>query len=56
MEPIRENVENTIRIMFRGLCSNIHIAERADKTFVPIEEIKIDRLQEQKKLKKDDEK
>jgi hypothetical protein len=56
MEPIRENVENTIRIMFRGICSNIHIAERADITFVPIEEIKIDRLQEQKKLKKNDEK
>jgi hypothetical protein len=56
MEPIRENVENTIRIMFRGICSNIHIAERADETFVPIEEIKIDRLQEQKTLKKNDEK
>jgi hypothetical protein len=56
MEPIRENVENTIRIMFRGVCRNIHIAERADKTFVPIEEIKIDRLQEQKTLKKNEEK
>lgn len=56
MEPIRENVENTIKIMFKGVCGNIHIAERADKTFVPIEEIRIDRLQEQKKLKKNDEK
>jgi hypothetical protein len=56
MEPIRENVENTIKIMFKGICSNIHIAESADKTFVPIEEIKIDRLHEQKTLKKHDEK
>ncbi len=51
MEPIRENVENTIRIMFRGICSNIRIAELADKSFVPLEGIRLEKLEEQKKLK-----
>lgn len=51
MGPIRENVENTIRIMFRGLCSNIRIAELADNSFVPLEGIRLERLEEQKKLK-----
>ncbi len=43
MEPIRENVENTIRIMFKGICSNIRIAELADNSFVPLEAIKLKR-------------
>ena len=51
MEPIRENVENTIRIMFRGICSNIRIAELADKSFVPLEGIRLEKLEEQKILK-----
>ena len=51
MEPIRENVGNTIRIMFRGLCSNIRIAELADDSFLPLEGIRLERLEEQKKLK-----
>ena len=51
MGPIRENVENTIRIMFRGICSNIRIAELADKSFVPLEGIRLEKLEEQKKLK-----
>ena len=51
MEPIRENVENTIRIMFRGICSNIRIAELADSSFVPLEGIRLEKLEEQKKLK-----
>jgi hypothetical protein len=51
MEPIRENVENTIRIMFRGICSNIRIAKVADNSFVPLEGIRLERLEEQKKLK-----
>jgi hypothetical protein len=52
MEPIRENVENTIKIMFKGVCSNIHIAEHADNSFVTIENIRLDKLEEQKKLSK----
>ncbi|HCM60008.1 MAG TPA: hypothetical protein DIS74_06500 [Bacteroidales bacterium] len=55
MEPIRENVENTIRIMFKGICSNIRIAELADNSFVPLEGIKLtrqeaDKLEIQKKI------
>lgn len=50
MGPIRENVENTIRIMFRGICSNIRIAELADNSFVPLESIRLDRLEEKKRL------
>lgn len=49
MEPIRENVENTIRIMFKGICSNIRIAELADNSFVPLESIRLDRLEEKKR-------
>lgn len=51
MEPIRENVENTIRILFKGICSNIRIAELADSSFVPLEGVRLERLEEQKKLK-----
>ena len=48
MEPIRENVGNTIRIMFKGICSNIHIAELADSSFVPLEGIKLSRQADNK--------
>ncbi len=48
MEPIRENVENTIRIMFKGICSNIRIAELADGSFVPLEGIKLARKEDKK--------
>ena len=51
MEPIRENVENTIRIMFKGICSNIRIAELPDNSFVPLEGVRLEKLEEQKKLK-----
>ena len=51
MGPIRENVESTIKIMFKGVCSNIHIAEHADNSFVTIENIKLDKLPDRKKLK-----
>lgn len=50
MEPIRENVENTLRIMFRGVCSNIRIARTADETFVIIDDLRIDRPETQKIL------
>jgi hypothetical protein len=46
MEPIRENVENTIRIMFKGVTGNIRIAEIADNSFVPLEGIKLTRQEE----------
>jgi len=47
MEPIRENVENTIRIMFRGICNNIRIAELADSSFVPLEGIRLEKPESQ---------
>ncbi|MFZ2285706.1 MAG: hypothetical protein WAV93_01860 [Bacteroidales bacterium] len=50
MKPIRENVENTIRIMFKGLFSNIRIAELADSSFMPLEAIRLDRLEEKNKI------
>lgn len=42
MGPIREKVENTLRIMFKGICSNILIAQQADDTFVMIDNLRID--------------
>jgi hypothetical protein len=51
MEPIRDNVENTIKIMFRGICGSIHFAESADRSFVTLENIRLDKLEEQKKPK-----
>jgi hypothetical protein len=54
MEPIRENVENTIKIMFKGVCSNIRIAEQADNSFVLIDNIQIDNLATQKRHTKNE--
>lgn len=50
MEPIRENVENTLRIMFKGVCSNILIAQQADDSFVLIDSLRIDNPEARKKL------
>ena len=55
MEPIRENVVNTVRIMFKGVCSNVHTAERADNSFVSIENLKLDRLEAGKVQKRHEE-
>ncbi len=38
--PIRENVENTIRVLFKGVCTNICFAEKHDNSFVPLDELK----------------
>ena len=51
MGPISENVESTLRIMFKGVCSKIRIAERADDSFVMIDNISFDKLPTQKTLK-----
>jgi len=50
MEPIRENVENTLRIMFKGVCSNILIAQQADDSFVLIDSLRINNPEARKKL------
>lgn len=49
--PIRKNVENTIKVLFGGLCDKILIAEKADDDFVPLEEIKFEALPEPVRLK-----
>jgi hypothetical protein len=51
MEPIRENIENTVRILFRGTCSSIHFAEGADNSFLPIESLKFEKPEGNKKIK-----
>ena len=51
MEPIRDHVENTIRILFKGIASNIHFAESADRSFVTLENIRLEKLEENKKQK-----
>ena len=38
-KPIRENVENAIRVLFQNICPNIIIANKADDSFIPIEKL-----------------
>lgn len=49
--PIRKNVENTIKVLFGGLCNKILIAEKPDDDFVPLEEVKFEALSEPARLK-----
>lgn len=49
--PIRKNVENTIKVLFGGLCNKILIAEKPDDDFVPLEEVKFEALPEPARLK-----
>lgn len=49
--PIRKNVENTIKVLFGGLCNKILIAEKPDDDFVPLEEVKFEALPEPSRLK-----
>jgi len=49
-KPIMQTVINTIRAVFGSLCKNITIAETADETFVPIEKIRFDPLQDAKEI------
>lgn len=44
--PIRKNVESTIKVLFGGLCKNILIAEKADNSFKPLDEITYDTLRQ----------
>jgi hypothetical protein len=41
-KPIRQNVENAIKVLFKGLCPNIEIIEAADDTFIPLERLSFD--------------
>jgi len=48
--PIKQNVESLIKILFGGLCLNIKIVEKADDTFLQIDNLSFDTISEQKKL------
>ena len=48
--PIMENVGNTIKILFNGLCKNIRITDKADETFLNIDNLSYEKITEQKKL------
>jgi hypothetical protein len=55
MEPMRENVESTLRIMFKGVCSKIRFARTADESFVIIDNLRIDNDETLKTLKQHEE-
>jgi hypothetical protein len=40
--PIRQNIESAIRILFKGVCPNIEIAEESDDSFIPLEKLSFD--------------
>jgi hypothetical protein len=40
-KPIRQNVENVIKVLFKGLCNNIEIIDEADSTFIQLEKLSI---------------
>ena len=48
--PIKQNVENVIKILFSGLCPNIRVVEEADDSYIQIDNLSFDALTEQKKL------
>jgi len=54
--PIRQNIESAIRIMFRGVCPNIEIAEESDTSFIPLEKLSFDNISDQKILEEHPEK
>jgi hypothetical protein len=38
-KPIRQNVENAIRVLFKNMCPNIEITDKADDSFIPLEKL-----------------
>lgn len=38
-KPIRQNVENAIKVLFKSMCPNIEITDQADESFIPIEKL-----------------
>lgn len=49
-DPIKQNVESAIRVLFKGLCPNIEIAEEADNSFIQLEKLSFDTPSGQKKI------
>jgi hypothetical protein len=48
--PIKQNVESAIKVLFKGLCPNIEIIDKADDSFIQLEKLSFDSDSEQKKL------
>ena len=49
--PIKQSMVNAIKLLFGGLCKNITIAEKADNTFEPIDNLSFSKLRPQNILK-----
>ena len=49
-KPIRQNVENAIKVLFRSMCPNIEIIDKADESFLPIEKLSFSPLPAKKRL------
>jgi hypothetical protein len=47
--PIKQNVESAIKVLFKGLCPNIEIIDKADDSFIQLEKLSFDSDSEQKK-------
>lgn len=48
--PIKNNVENLIKILFSGLCRNIEIVEKSDSSFIALEKLTLNDISGQKQL------
>jgi hypothetical protein len=48
--PIKQNVESAIKVLFKGLCPNIEIIDKADDSFIQLEKLSFDSDSEQKKI------
>lgn len=49
-KPIRQNVENAIRVLFKNMCPNIEITDKADDSFIPLEKLSFGPEPAKKKL------
>ncbi len=49
-KPIRQNVENAIRVLFKNMCPNIEITDKADDSFIPLEKLSFVQEPAKKKL------
>ena len=48
--PIRQNVESAIKVMFRGVCKNIIVADESDDSFIQIDRLTFDSRTDVKEL------
>lgn len=48
--PIKNNVENLVKILFSGLCRNIKIVDKSDSSFIELDKLTLNDISGQKKL------